>query len=238
MSRVLIVCQGSVTRALLASLVTAAGNEAFVVDTLARAAPAVGPKPPDAIILEAAIVRAGGEGLERLRAAWPKQVPIVLADRAYADERRGQDDVRAFGAAAYLAIPPDAGALEIAMRRALGATTGPRKPVPSVIPPDPESAPPLDAEQFARYAERLWSRLDTLDAYQLLRVPSTATDDDIKTAFRARALEFHPDRHGAGTDEAARERIYQIFKRISWAFRKVGEPKARKEYDAARLKTA
>ena len=238
MSRVLIVCQGSVTRALFASLVTSAGDEAFAVDSLVRAAPAVGPKPPDVIILEAAIVRAGAEGLERLRAAWSKPVPIILADRAYADERRGQDDRRTYGTAAYVAIPPDAGALDAAMRRARGTTTGPRKAIESLVPPDPESAPPLDAEQFARYAERLWSRLDALDAYQLLRVAPTATDEDIRTAFRARALEFHPDRHGTGVDEAARERIYQIFKRISWAFRRIGDAKARKEYDASRAKSA
>jgi CheY-like chemotaxis protein len=231
MSRVLVICQGSVTRALLASLITSAGDEAFAVDAVARAASAVGSKAPDAIILEAAIVRAGGEGLERLRAAWHAPPPIVLADRAYADERRGQEDARAYGVAAFVAIPPDAGALADAMRRALGATTGPRAVPESLMPHDPESAPPLDAEQFARYAERLWSRLDSLDAYQLLRVPKTATDLEIRAAFRARALEFHPDRHASGVDEAARERIYQIFKRISWAFRKVGDASARKEYD-------
>jgi CheY-like chemotaxis protein len=237
MSRVLVICPGSVTRALFASLLTSAGEEAFAVDSLARAAAAVGSKPPDAIILDASIVRAGGEGLERLRAAWPSPVPIVLADRAYADERRGHDDAKTYGAQAFVAIPPDAEALEAAMRRAAGASTGPRAAVSSEIPPEPSSAPPVEADQFVRYAERLWSRLDSLDAYQLLRVPPTASDADIKIAFRTRALEFHPDRHGASADEAARERIYQIFKRISWAFRKVGDPKARKEYDASRART-
>jgi hypothetical protein len=190
------------------------------------------------MILEASIVRAGAEGLERLRAAWQEAVPVVLADRAYADERRGQDDMRSYGAAAFVAIPPDAEALDAAMRRAFGATTSRHAPADTSVAADLESSPPPEAEQFARYVERLWSRLDTLDAYQLLRVPPTATDEEIRTAFRARALEFHPDRHGTGMDEAARERIYQVFKRISWALRKVGDPKARKEYDASRVKSA
>jgi DNA-binding response OmpR family regulator len=236
MSRVLIVCQKSVTRALFASVATSAGDEAFAVDAIARAPGAVGGKPPDVIILEAGIVRAGGEGLERLRAAWSAPVPIILADRAYADERRGQEEARAYGVAAFVPIPPDAECLAMAMRRALGeaarTTTAPR----SAVTLDPESGPPLEAEQFARYTERLFSRLDGLDAYQLLRVAPNASDDEIRAAFRARALEFHPDRHTSGVDEAERERIYQIFKRVSWAFRKVGEPHARKEYDLARTR--
>jgi CheY-like chemotaxis protein len=235
---VLLACSSSVTRALLSSLVSSLGDELRAADSLPRAIAAAGANAPDVAIIEAAIVRASPDAIERLRQAWPEPVGVVLADRAYSDERRGAEEARAFGVQAFISLPTDAAALEDAMGRAMGASS--RQSVhaaPVVVPDDVESAPSAtDTEQHARYIERLWSRLDTLDAYQVLRVQPGASQEEIRTAFRERALEFHPDRSRPGADEALRERIYQIFKRVSWAFRKVGEPNARKEYDAVRAR--
>lgn len=232
---VLVVCASSVTRALFASLLGSTGDEVHPFDTLPRGLAGMIGKTPDVVIVEAAIVRANPEALERLRQAWDEPVGIILADRVYADERRGVEECRAVGASAYIAIPPEAGALAEAVRRAVGGSSRSSVSTPPMeIPETVESSPPVDAEQMARYVERLWSRLDTLDAYQLLRVASDATTEEILNAFRERALEFHPDRLHPGLDETSRERIYQIFKRISWAFRKVGDPKARREYEALR----
>jgi curved DNA-binding protein CbpA len=99
---------------------------------------------------------------------------------------------------------------------------------------DPAESNARDAEQTARYVERLWSRLADLDAYQLLRVAPDASEQEIQQAFRQRALEFHPDRQFNVLDEETRERVYQIFKRVSRAFREIGEPSARRAYDAQR----
>ena len=232
---VCVVCASSVTRALFASLLGSAGTDVHPFDALPRALSGMVGIVPDVVILEAQIARANPETIMRLRDAWKVPVGIVLADRAFCDERRGADEARAIGADWFVAIPPDAGALAEAVRRAQGGSSRSTiSAAPPSIPADVESSPPVDAEQMARYVERLWSRLDGLDAYQTLRVPSDATIEEIRNAFRDRALEFHPDRLHPGLDETARERIYQIFKRVSWAFRKVGEAKARREYDATR----
>ena len=47
--------------------------------------------------------------------------------------------------------------------------------------------------------------LDAASALQSLGLPETATSDEIKTAFRKRALEVHPD-HG-GTSEKFQELV-------------------------------
>ena len=231
---VCVVCASSVTRALLTSLLGSAGADVRAFDALPRALAAMGGSAPDIVVLDAAVARAHPETLTHLHDAWTTRVGIVLADRMYSDERHAAEETRALGAKAFLAIPPDPAALAEALRRARGGSSRTRlSDAPPSIPPPPELVP-QDAEQMARYVERLWSRLDTLDAYQTLRVAPEATQEEIREAFRARALEFHPDLLHPGLDAAAKERVYQIFKRVSWAFRKVGDAKARREYDGAR----
>ncbi len=234
---VCVVSASSVTRALFASLLGSKGTDVHPFDAIPHALAGMVGVVPDVVVLEALLARANPETIQRLREAWTAPVGIILADRAYADERRGAEESRSLGANAFVAIPPDAGALAEAVRVAQGDST--RSAIsgsPPSLTPDVESSPPVDAEQMARYVERLWSRLYTLDAYQTLRVSAEATSDEIRNAFRERALEFHPDRFHPNLDAAARERIYQIFKRVSWAFRKVGDPKARREYESGRRK--
>jgi hypothetical protein len=210
-------------------------HEVHGAESLSRAL-ALGVAPPEVVVVDAAIPRASPEALDRLRGSMGTRFGVVLIDRAFSDERRATEEMRTFGAEAALAVPPDRGALEEALQRAAKAT-GPlpsesRRPDAKVLPQS--SRPPADNEQIARYVERLWSKLDDLDAYQLLRVSPTASDLEIKAAFRQRALEFHPDLPHPMLDEEGRERVYQIFKRVSWAFRKVGDPTSRKQYDATR----
>ena len=62
------------------------------------------------------------------------------------------------------------------------------------------------------------------DYYEILGVSRTASDEDIKKAFRKLARKFHPDvAKGKGTEEK--------FKEINEAYEVLGDPAKRKKYD-------
>ncbi len=63
------------------------------------------------------------------------------------------------------------------------------------------------------------------DYYQVLGVPSTATDKDIARSYRKLAKQYHPDANPGSEDR---------FKEISAAHDVLGDPATRKEYDEAR----
>jgi len=60
------------------------------------------------------------------------------------------------------------------------------------------------------------------DYYNLLGVPKSASQDEIKAAFRKLAHQYHPDKPGG--NEAK-------FKEINEAYQAVGDPEKRKKYD-------
>mmetsp|Transcript_16309 Transcript_16309/g.24005 ORF Transcript_16309/g.24005 Transcript_16309/m.24005 type:complete len:269 (+) Transcript_16309:82-888(+) len=66
------------------------------------------------------------------------------------------------------------------------------------------------------------------DPYQVLGVPRTATNSQIKSAYRKLALKYHPDRQ---SDEASKQRATQVFSKISNAYEIVGDEKSRREFD-------
>jgi curved DNA-binding protein len=63
------------------------------------------------------------------------------------------------------------------------------------------------------------------DYYQSLGVPRTASDGDIKKAFRKLAREYHPD---VAKDK---KRAEEKFKEINEAYEVLGDPAKRKKYD-------
>jgi curved DNA-binding protein CbpA len=68
------------------------------------------------------------------------------------------------------------------------------------------------------------------DYYALLGVPATASDDELRRAWRQLALQLHPDRAGAGS--TAR------FQQLSAAYAVLSDPLARLAYDRRRRAAA
>jgi molecular chaperone DnaJ len=81
---------------------------------------------------------------------------------------------------------------------------------------------------MAAQAQREWFEKDY---YKVLGVPETATEPEIRRAYRKLAKEFHPDargeRNGAGGDDAR-------FKEISAAYDVLSDAEKRKAYDEIR----
>ncbi|HET9010512.1 MAG TPA: DnaJ domain-containing protein, partial [Gemmatimonadaceae bacterium] len=66
------------------------------------------------------------------------------------------------------------------------------------------------------------------DYYAVLGVPASATQDEIKKAYRKLAAKHHPDKNP--TDPKAAE----TFKGISEAYQTLGDAEKRKQYDEMR----
>ena len=63
------------------------------------------------------------------------------------------------------------------------------------------------------------------DYYEVLGVPSTATEKDLTRAYRKLAKQYHPDANPG--DSAAEER----FKQINEAYQVLSDPQRRQTYD-------
>jgi curved DNA-binding protein len=66
---------------------------------------------------------------------------------------------------------------------------------------------------------------ETMKYYEILGVPKSASNEDIKKAFRKLAMQYHPDRNPG--NKASEEK----FKEISEAYAVLSDPEKRRQYD-------
>lgn len=66
------------------------------------------------------------------------------------------------------------------------------------------------------------------DYYKILGVPPSATDSEIKAAFRTLAKKYHPDHYASGFEKVFATRKMQA---INEAYAVLGSPERRQEYD-------
>ena len=66
------------------------------------------------------------------------------------------------------------------------------------------------------------------DAYKILGVPKSSSQEEIKTAYKKLALKWHPDRNQSNRVEAEKK-----FKEISEAYQTLSDPGKRRSYDSA-----
>jgi len=74
--------------------------------------------------------------------------------------------------------------------------------------------------------------LPSMTFYQILDVPKTATEEDIKKAYFQRARSFHPDRFERKLAAEYKAQIDEVFDGITNAYRVLSNKEARRVYDA------
>ncbi|KAI5737156.1 dnaJ homolog subfamily C member 7 isoform X1 [Diaphorina citri] len=83
---------------------------------------------------------------------------------------------------------------------------------------------------FLEEAKRLLKRSEVKDYYKILGVTKNASSDDIKKAYRKRALVHHPDRHTNAT-QAQKLEQEKLFKEVGEAYGILSDPTKRSRYD-------
>ncbi len=85
-------------------------------------------------------------------------------------------------------------------------------------------------ERFRAEVETLAAALDELDYFGILKLPQTAGVAEIKAAYHRESRAFHPDRFAALADEALREAIGRIYRRVNEAYTVLRDDAKRRKY--------
>ena len=115
----------------------------------------------------------------------------------------------------------------------LGPGARPTLEAPAVPPPPPPAASKseLDPAQMASLTERC-ARLDQMDYFEILLVDRTVAPGDIKKAFYRESRAYHPDRFFHLSDKELKERVNELYKRVTEAYYVLRDDAKRRQYTA------
>jgi len=91
---------------------------------------------------------------------------------------------------------------------------------------DPENS---DTARLLRDAKLSLKKSKRKDYYKILGVATTASEPEVKSAYRKGALKWHPDKNCES--EESKKKAEQIFKEISEAYSVLSDPQKRRRYD-------
>lgn len=115
------------------------------------------------------------------------------------------------------------------------APVGASGPVAPAMPPPPPAAassgPQLTIEQLTELELRT-SQLDSMDYFQILKVTPDAPPAEIKKAFYRESRAYHPDRYYHLASVELKERVNDLYKRITEAYYVLRDDTKRKMYTA------
>merc|ERR1712183_491165 len=88
----------------------------------------------------------------------------------------------------------------------------------------------MEYRQLLQEAKLELKKSKRKDYYKILGVEKSANDDEIKKAYRKRAMVHHPDRHSSASEDEKKD-AEKKFKEIGEAYGVLSDPKKRARYD-------
>lgn len=88
----------------------------------------------------------------------------------------------------------------------------------------------VEIKTALRDAKSALKRSKRKDYYKILGIDKNASDDEIKKAYRKRALVHHPDRHASAAEEEKREQEKK-FKEVGEAYTVLSDPQKKSRFD-------
>jgi len=137
-----------------------------------------------------------------------------------------------------LTMPPDQFWKSLYLFYCLGVVDLAGEDASAEAPLDPKTRlrPPSQSyEDVPRQIAEVLTFRDTLPSmtlYQILDIPKTASDEDVKKAYFQMARRFHPDRFDRSIAADFKAQIDEVFDGITHAYRVLGNKDSRRIYDA------
>ena len=166
---------------------------------------------------------------------------LILMDEAFIDEVTGEAECNEAGADTHLPFPFEAALFEQRVEGCYARRQAPRSPretSPSLVDDAVAAvaqAPAVDSgatwEEFSKRIAEIHNELNFMDYYQLLEVNDNAPGNEIKNAYFESAMRYHPDRFMQLRNKQLKGQIYEVYKRLSEAFKVLINPVTRKYYD-------